>query len=106
MDICNLCKEVKFDSCSGVVQVETGLSAGTYQAWILDKFDNFHVVTSTVNANGDASIDLDAYDITFTPYSGSFILTFRLSSAYDEDLSLDIAGNSYNCILLSFYTRS
>lgn len=106
MEVCENCKEISFDACSTVIQVETGLSAGSYQAWLLDKFDNYHVITSTVNANGDASIDLTSYDITFTPYSGSFKLTFRESTAYDEDLPLNIAGNSYGCILLSFYNRS
>lgn len=105
MDICGECKEMRFPCDSTTVQIETGLDAGDYQAWIRDIHDNYHLASANVNSNGHASLSLTAFDLAFTPYGGKYYLTFRESTAYDEDLELNIDGNPYNCILLSFYKR-
>lgn len=106
MESCGSCFEYFFACSSTVIQLETGLSAGTYQAWLKDRYNDYHVISSTVNANGDATLDLSAFDIAFSSHSGAFELTFRDSTVYGVDKQLAIDGNNYNCILLSFYEQS
>lgn len=106
IDHCQSCFERSFDYCSIGIQISTGLDSGTYQAWLKDKFDNYYVQTVTVNANGDTTLTMASFDVTVTPYSGKYELTFRISTAYDEDLELYIEGNTYQCILLSFHDKS
>jgi len=106
LDHCQSCFERKFNYCETGIQLSLGLDAGSYVAWLKDKFDNYYTQTVTVNSNGDTTLTMASFDVTVTPYSGKYELTFRESTAYDTDLELYIEGNTYQCILLSFYDKS
>ena len=106
MESCDQCAKLEFDACDSVIQISTGLDSGTYELWLKDRYNDYHTQTVTVNANGDASIDLTAFDIAFTPHSGNVEISFREIGVYNIDLMLNIEGNSYDCIILSFYDKN
>lgn len=104
---CESCFLQPVESCSTNVTLAVGLTASTaYTVWLQDKFETFYKQDVTSDLSGNIELDLEAVDLSFTPYSGDYLVTVSTSSDTNTTEQLTIATVHYNCINLSFYNSN
>lgn len=104
---CESCYVQSVESCSSAVTLAVGLTATTdYTVWLQDKFETIYKQDVTSDGSGNIELDLEAIDLSFTPYSGEYLITISTELETNTAEDLTISGSNYNCINMSFYNSN
>ena len=104
---CESCYLQTVEACSAAVTLSVGLTPATaYTVWMQDKFETIYKQDVTSDLSGNIELDLEAVDLSFTPYSGDYLITISTSADTNTTEQLTIATVHYNCINLSFYNSN